>query len=125
MFLYTWTQFWNLIFTYYFASKITDFQFVYVDVWWLMPITIFICWIDPKPELVKYYPPNSLLDPRVFFSMIGFLVITVLGIIGIYIHLIHQSFYTPHIAKLTVSEGNLWMSSLIKSWILNITAKHI
>ena len=114
MFMYTCIQFTCLIFTYYFASKISDFQYVYVDICCLMPITLFICWIDPKPELIEFYPPNSLLDPRVFISIIGHMIVTISGIIGIYFCLIHQSFYIPIVKSAANKSGKFTDQSNLK-----------
>ena len=124
MIINTTIEFWSCIILYYNLVSISDNQFVWIDMLWLMPMTMFLWMIDPKQELSSnswiiskfwkskviksessYYPPNSLLDKKIFLSIIGQVVITAFGIFGIYFCLKSQSFYKPETKTSEINIG--------------------
>ena len=91
-------EFLDTIILYLNTFTISDAQYAWIDILWLIPVGMILCCIDPVSELPSYYPPNSLLDPEIICSIIGHLFITVSGIVGVYFWLKGQGFY-PEVVK--------------------------
>ena len=109
----------SVIILYFNTLTISDNQYIWIDLLWIMPVTIFLWMIDPKPDLSSYYPSNTLLNPRIICSIIGQVLITALSIIGLYFWLKGQGFYIAADKNSEIKSGKVLFikKSLLYKWI--------
>ena len=85
---------------------ISDAQYVCIDILWLFPVGAILWFIDPISELPSYYPSNSILSFDVLASIIGHLLITIFGTIGVFFWLKGQGFYDNFPKGSELESGN-------------------
>lgn len=78
MSLYSAIQFASVSFLYVSASNLGDFQYLYIDLFLILPIAIFMGWSKPFPRLSKKRPTASLVSRKVLTPLLGQIVICVL-----------------------------------------------
>ncbi|GJE95870.1 P-type cation-transporting ATPase domain-containing protein [Phanerochaete sordida] len=95
MALYSLIQFTTITLLYSFASSLGDFQFLYIDLFIIIPIAVTMGRTLPYPKLHPKGPTASLVSKKVLSSIIGQVIVTS----GIQFWAFHwvreQSWYTP------------------------------
>lgn len=78
MSLYSAIQFTSVSFLYASASNLGDFQFLYIDLFLILPIAIFMGWTGPYHNLSKRRPTASLVSRKVLTPLLGQIVLVIL-----------------------------------------------
>ena len=78
MSLYSAIQFTSVSFLYASASNLGDFQFLYIDLFLILPIAIFMGWTGPYHALSRKRPTASLVSRKVLTPLLGQIVICIL-----------------------------------------------
>lgn len=73
--LYGTMQFFSVILLYTVASNLSDYQFLYIDLAVLVPLSMFMGQTKPYDNLTPDLPPAALISLPVLSSMIGSAVI--------------------------------------------------
>ncbi|ORZ24084.1 hypothetical protein BCR42DRAFT_317373 [Absidia repens] len=75
MALYSLIQFTSVTLLYAFGSNLGDFQFLYIDLFLILPIAVYMGYTDAWPQLYRKRPTASLVSKKVLTSLIGHIVI--------------------------------------------------
>jgi cation-transporting ATPase 13A2 len=92
---YSYIQFIAIIILYSINSNLGDFQFLWVDLFIILPIAALMGNTGATNVLVKERPPNSLISKHVLLSLFGQLSLAAGFQIFAYFDLLNQSFYKP------------------------------
>ncbi|KAH8923688.1 hypothetical protein BT69DRAFT_143159 [Atractiella rhizophila] len=76
MALYSLIQFTTVTILYSMASSLGDFQFLYIDLFLILPLAVTMGRTDPFPRLVPKRPTANLISKHVLTSLIGQIIIT-------------------------------------------------
>ncbi|CEG69341.1 hypothetical protein RMATCC62417_05429 [Rhizopus microsporus] len=76
MALYSLIQFTSVTLLYAFGSNLGDFQFLYIDLFLILPIAVYMGYTGAWPHLYHKRPTASLVSKKVLVSLIGQIVIT-------------------------------------------------
>lgn len=71
-------------------SDLSDNQFLYIDLFNIIPLIYLMTQSGPIPEICKEKPPKRLISFEIIFSVLGQTLIQALFQIGIYISIINQ-----------------------------------
>lgn len=71
MSLYSAIQFTSVSFLYASASNLGDFQFLFIDIFLVLPIAIFMGWTGAYPTLSRKRPTASLVSRKVLTPLLG------------------------------------------------------
>ncbi|KAF8200947.1 P-type ATPase [Pholiota molesta] len=104
MALYSMIQFTSVTLLYSFASSLGDFQFLYIDLFIIIPIAVTMGRTLPYPRIYPKRPTASLVSKKVLASIIGQIIITALVQFWVYFWVRRQEWYTPPPVNLP-SEG--------------------
>ncbi|MCJ1247270.1 hypothetical protein MMC30_004484 [Trapelia coarctata] len=74
MSLYSAIQFTSVSFLYASASNLADFQFLFIDLFLILPIAIFMGWTGAYPVLCRKKPTASLVSRKVLTPLLGQIV---------------------------------------------------
>ena len=85
MMIYSVIQFTSAIMLYYENTNLTDFQYLYQDLFNVTPCILTIAATQPYKKLSKIMPPKSLLSPNIIISVIGICFIAISKIILSYL----------------------------------------
>lgn len=91
--LYSMIQFTSVCICYAFATNLGDFQFLYIDLLLIIPISVFIGWTGPYPMLSRKRPTASLVSRKVLIPLIGQIVICVVVQVAAYFVVKDQSWF--------------------------------
>lgn len=75
MSLYSAIQFLSVTILYSLGSNLGDFQFLYIDLFLIIPIAVFMSWAKPFPVLSSKRPTANLVSRKVIISLLGEIVI--------------------------------------------------
>ncbi|KAF9049844.1 Ca-transporting ATPase [Panaeolus papilionaceus] len=95
MALYSMIQFTSVTLLYSFASSLGDFQFLYIDLFIIIPIAVTMGRTLPYPRIYPKRPTASLVSKKVLASIIGQIVITGAVQAWAYVWVRRQGWYTP------------------------------
>lgn len=95
MALYSLIQFTTITLLYSFASSLGDFQFLYIDLFIIIPIAITMGRTLPYPEIHPKRPTASLVSKKVLTSIIGQVLITGGIQFGVFFWVRSRGWYTP------------------------------
>ncbi|KAF2422106.1 P-type ATPase-like protein [Tothia fuscella] len=95
MSLYSAVQFTSVSFLYASASNLGDFQFLYIDLFLILPIAVFMGWSGPYPILSRKRPTASLVSRKVLIPLLGQIFITVMAQLIAFEYVQRQSWYVP------------------------------
>ncbi|EKM54134.1 uncharacterized protein PHACADRAFT_209950 [Phanerochaete carnosa HHB-10118-sp] len=95
MALYSLIQFTTITLLYSFASSLGDFQFLYIDLFIIIPIAVTMGRTLPYPKLHPKGPTASLVSKKVLSSIIGQVIITSVVQFWTYFWVRRQPWYTP------------------------------
>jgi len=94
MALYSLIQFTSVTLLYSFASSLGDFQFLYIDLFIIIPIAVTMGRTLPYPRIYPKRPTASLVSKKVLVSIIGQIVITSAIQLWAYLWVRGQEWYT-------------------------------
>ncbi|KAI5123953.1 hypothetical protein M0805_006366 [Coniferiporia weirii] len=95
MALYSLIQFTTITLLYSFASSLGDFQFLYIDLFIIIPIAVTMGRSLPYPRIHPKRPTASLVSKKVLASIIGQILITSTIQFWTFFWVRSQSWYTP------------------------------
>lgn len=95
MSLYSAIQFISVTVLYSYGSNIGDFQFLWIDLFLIVPIAVFMAWSEPCPNLSRRRPGAELVSRRVLVPLIGYMVIFLAFQLTVWIHGHQQPWYVP------------------------------
>ncbi|KAI7892078.1 uncharacterized protein EV154DRAFT_506232 [Mucor mucedo] len=75
MALYSLIQFTSVTLLYAFGSNLGDFQFLYIDLFLILPIAVYMGHTEAWPQLYRKRPTASLVSKKVLTSLIGQIII--------------------------------------------------
>ncbi|KAI8343883.1 putative P-type ATPase [Chlamydoabsidia padenii] len=75
MALYSLIQFTSVTLLYAFGSNLGDFQFLYIDLFLILPVAVYMGYTAAWPHLFRKRPTASLVSKKVLTSLIGHIVI--------------------------------------------------
>uniref|UniRef100_A0A0W0FH30 Cation-transporting ATPase n=1 Tax=Moniliophthora roreri TaxID=221103 RepID=A0A0W0FH30_MONRR len=95
MALYSLIQFTSVTLLYSFASSLGDFQFLYIDLFIIIPIAVTMGRTLPFPRIHTKRPTASLVSKKVLASIIGQIILTSLVQSWAYLWVRDQEWYEP------------------------------
>ena len=100
MSLYSAIQFTSISFLYASASNLGDFQYLFIDLFLILPIAIFMGWTGPYETLCRKRPTASLVSRKVLTPLLGQILLCIVLQASIY-HIVHQQpwFIPPKLNK--------------------------
>jgi cation-transporting ATPase 13A2 len=104
MSLYSAIQFTSVSFLYASASNLGDFQFLLIDLAFILPIAIFMGWTGAYPSLSKKRPTASLVSRKVLTPLLGQIVLCIMVQLVAFESVQKQDFYIP--PKLNKQKSN-------------------
>lgn len=118
MALYSLIQFTSVTLLYSFASSLGDFQFLYIDLFIIIPIAVTMGRTLPYPKIYPKRPTASLVSKKVLASIIGQILITSSIQLWGYLWVRTQPWYTPPPESDPTSEGNNLESTNFENTVL-------
>ncbi|KAJ7178426.1 hypothetical protein C8R43DRAFT_973384 [Mycena crocata] len=106
MALYSMIQFTSVTLLYSFASSLGDFQFLYIDLFIIIPVAVTMGRTLPYPRIHSRRPTASLVSKKVLASLVGQIIITSGVQIWGYLWVRGQPWYTPPPTSDPSSEDN-------------------
>ncbi|KAF8326561.1 uncharacterized protein EI90DRAFT_3069674 [Cantharellus anzutake] len=97
MALYSLIQFTTITLLYSFASSLGDFQFLYIDLFIIIPIAVTMGRTHPFPRIHPQAPTASLISKKVLSSIIGQLLVTSCFQLWVFFWVRSQPWYSPPI----------------------------
>ncbi|KAF8919770.1 hypothetical protein CPB85DRAFT_1373089 [Mucidula mucida] len=95
MALYSMIQFTSVTLLYSFASSLGDFQFLYIDLFIIIPVAVTMGRTLPYPRIYSKRPTASLVSKKVLCSIIGQILITGVAQLWVYLWVRGQEWYSP------------------------------
>ncbi|KAF6760303.1 P-type ATPase [Ephemerocybe angulata] len=95
MALYSLIQFTSVTLLYYFASSLGDFQFLYIDLFIIIPVAVTMARTLPYPRIYVKRPTANLVSRKVLTSIIGQVLITSGVQVWAYLWVRRQPWYSP------------------------------
>ncbi|KAL7281025.1 hypothetical protein ACG7TL_004327 [Trametes sanguinea] len=99
MALYSLIQFTTITLLYSFASSLGDFQFLYIDLFIIIPIAVTMGRTLPYPRIHPKRPTASLVSKKVLASLIGQIIITSAIQFWAFFWVRSQEWYIPPVPK--------------------------
>ncbi|KAL5485211.1 hypothetical protein ACEPAI_7853 [Sanghuangporus weigelae] len=106
MALYSLIQFTTITLLYSFASSLGDFQFLYIDLFIIIPIAVTMGRSLPYPQIHPKRPTASLVSKKVLASIIGQIIITSAVQFWTFFWVRSQSWYRPPLEKMPDPAGD-------------------
>lgn len=75
MSMYSAIQFVTVTILYSYGTNIGDFQFLYIDLFLIVPIAAFMAWSSPSPILAKKRPNAELVSHKVLVPLLSYMVL--------------------------------------------------
>ncbi|KAJ7497400.1 hypothetical protein FB451DRAFT_1211342 [Mycena latifolia] len=97
MALYSMIQFTSVTLLYSFASSLGDFQFLYIDLFIIIPVAVTMGRTLPYPRIYPKRPTASLVSKKVLASLVGQIIIASGVQLWGYLWVRGQPWYTPPI----------------------------
>ncbi|CCM05018.1 uncharacterized protein FIBRA_07217 [Fibroporia radiculosa] len=95
MALYSLIQFTTITLLYSFASSLGDFQFLYIDLFIIIPIAVTMGRTLPFPRINPKRPAASLVSSKVLASLVGQILMTAATQFWAFFWVRRQEWYTP------------------------------
>lgn len=93
MSLYSAIQFMTVSLLYKTGTNLGDFQFLYIDLFLILPLAIFMSWSKPYPKLVVKRPTANLVSPKVLIPLLCHIFIIAMFQIGVWFYVQGQPWY--------------------------------
>lgn len=100
MALYSLTEFAAICLLYSIVSNLGDNQYMYIDMFSVLPLSITMCYTGPYPKLSETQPVATLMSFPVLISVIGQFLIQCFVQATVYLLVRNQDFYEPLDANL-------------------------
>jgi len=111
MALYSLIQFTTITLLYSFASSLGDFQFLYIDLFIIIPIAVTMGRTLPYPEIHPKRPTASLVSKKVLSSIIGQTILTSSIQFWAFYWVRAQSWYEPPVNNRPDEDGDKLQST--------------
>ncbi|RPB05765.1 hypothetical protein L873DRAFT_1825040 [Choiromyces venosus 120613-1] len=95
MSLYSAIQFTSVSILYRSASNLGDIQFLFIDLFLILPLAVFMGWSGPHPVLCPKRPTASLVSRKVLVPLLGQILLQFIIQLGCYMTVKRQSWYIP------------------------------
>ena len=95
MALYSMIQFCSVIILYNIASNLGNWQYLFIDLFLIIPLSLTMSRTGAYHKLSKTMPTGHLISFTVLTSVVGQIVIQACFQIGIYLILIRESWFEP------------------------------
>lgn len=95
MSLYSAIQFITVTILYSYGSNIGDFQFLWIDLFLIVPIAVFMAWSEPSPNLCRRRPGAELVSRNVLVPLIGSMAIFLIFQVIIWLYAHRQPWFIP------------------------------
>lgn len=99
MALYSLIQFTSISLLYSFASSLSDGQFLYVDLFCVLPVAVAMARTLPYPDIHPKRPTANLVSKKVLTSMLGQVVICALIQMFVFFYTRAQPWYEPPVVN--------------------------
>ena len=93
--LYSMIQFINVTFLYAIGSNLSDYQFLYIDLFILVPLSMFMGQTAPYKHLTPHLPSGALISLPVLASVLGSVLIQAIFQVFAFFFISWWSFYQP------------------------------
>lgn len=93
MSLYSAIQFITVSIMYKRGSNLGDFQFLYIDLFLILPLAIFMSWSNPFECLVVKRPTANLVSPKVLIPLLSHIVVILFFQVAIWLYVQGQPWY--------------------------------
>jgi cation-transporting P-type ATPase 13A2 len=107
MFTYAALEFVCTVILYRIQYSLTNNQYIFFDVFTVLPLTFTMAASKPYPVLSKKLPPGSLVSVPIILSLAGNLFISITSIVIGYQILINQPWYNDIVAKQAVLKSSI------------------
>lgn len=95
MSLYSAIQFITVSILYSLGSNLGDFQFLWIDLFLILPIAIVMAWSEPFPVLSIKRPTANLVSPKILVPLLGQIFILCVFQLGIWHAVRKEPYYVP------------------------------
>ena len=79
MSLYSAIQFISVTILYKGGSNLGDFQYLYIDLFLIIPIAVFMSWSKPYSKLCQKKPTANLISPKIIIPLLGNIFLIFMG----------------------------------------------
>lgn len=93
--LYSMIQFISVSLLYTMETTLGDFQFLYIDLFLILPIAVFMGRTQPADKIHPKRPTASLVSKKVLVSLVGQIVIELLFQLFVFMHVRLQPWFIP------------------------------
>lgn len=93
MSLYSAIQFVTVSILYKRGTNLGDFQFLYIDLFLILPLAIFMSWSNPYNRLVVKRPTANLVSPKVLIPLLSHIVVILFFQIVVWVFVQEQPWY--------------------------------
>ncbi|KAI9826875.1 MAG: hypothetical protein M1832_005814 [Thelocarpon impressellum] len=100
MSLYSAIQFTSVSFLYASASNLGDFQFLFIDIFLVLPVAIFMGWSGPYPVLCRKRPTASLVSRKVLTPLLGQIALCIVVQLVAFMAVRREPWYKPPTLRL-------------------------
>lgn len=97
MSMYSAIQFVSVSILYSLGSNLGDFQFLWIDLFLILPIAIFMAWAKPFDKLSKKRPTANLVSRKVLIPLIGQIILYAIFQVAIWRLVQRERWYSPPI----------------------------
>ncbi|OBA19758.1 hypothetical protein METBIDRAFT_12805 [Metschnikowia bicuspidata var. bicuspidata NRRL YB-4993] len=104
MSLYSAIQFMTVSLLYRRGSNLGDFQFLYIDLFLILPLAIFMSWSKPFEKLVVKRPTANLVSPKVLIPLLCHIFIIAMFQISVWLYVQEQPWYIKPVPSETDSD---------------------
>jgi len=118
MALYSLIQFTSVTLLYSFASSLGDFQWLYIDLFMIIPVAVTMGRTLPYPRIHSKRPTASLVSKKVLASIIGQILICGTVQVWGFFWVRTQDWYTPPPISSSVTSGNKLESENYENTVL-------
>ncbi|PUU80551.1 hypothetical protein B9Z19DRAFT_1100233 [Tuber borchii] len=95
MSLYSAIQFTSVSLLYRSASNLGDIQFLFIDLFLILPLAVFMGWSGPHPVLCPKRPTASLVSRKVLVPLLGQILLQFIVQLSCYMAVTRQGWYIP------------------------------
>lgn len=93
MSLYSAIQFISVTIFYKRGTNLGDFQFLYIDLFLILPLAIFMSWSKPYEKLVTKRPTANLVSPKILIPLIYHILVTLIFQLIVWFSVQTESWY--------------------------------
>lgn len=95
MSLYSAIQFVTVTLLYKKGANLGDFQFLYIDLFLILPLAIFMSWSKPFDRLVVKRPTANLVSPKVLVPLLSHITVILVFQLYVWMYAKRQPWYQP------------------------------